>query len=116
MIIINKKLVTLLTLNFASAITLWPFILLRDRSSLNDAVLLNHEKIHLQQQVELLLIFFYLFYLIEYLLGRLKGRSQYQSYREISFEREAFNHENDLDYLNKRQAYSSFRFLFSGNP
>lgn len=116
MIIVNKKLVTLITLNFASAITLWPFILLRERSSLNDAVLLNHERIHLRQQAALLLIFFYLFYLIEYLLGRLKGKSHYQSYREISFEREAFNHENDLNYLNKRRAFSSFRFLFSGKP
>jgi hypothetical protein len=111
MLIVNKKLVTLITLDFASAITLWPFILLRSRSSLNDAVLLNHERIHLRQQAEMLLIFFYVLYLIEYLMGRLKGRSHYQSYREISFEREAFNHEFDLEYLNKRQAYSSFRFL-----
>jgi hypothetical protein len=112
MLIVNKKLVTLITLDFASAITLWPFILLRSRSLLNDAVLLNHERIHLRQQAEMLLIFFYMLYLIEYLMGRLKGRSHYQSYREISFEREAFNHENDLEYLNKRRHFSSFLFLF----
>ena len=111
MLIVNKKLVKLITLDFASAITLWPFILLRSRSSLNDAVLLNHERIHLRQQAEMLLIFFYVLYLIEYVMGRLKGKAHYQSYREISFEREAFNHESDLEYLNKRQAYSSFRFL-----
>ena len=111
MLIVNEKLVKLITFNFASAITLWPVIILRNQDDLNNLILLNHEKIHLRQQVEFLLLFFYLIYLIEYLIGRLKGKSHYQAYRHISFEKEAFDKENDLSYLTKRRYFSSVRYL-----
>jgi len=41
------------------AITLWPFVFIRDHG---DEVTINHEKIHLRQQVELLILGFYLLY------------------------------------------------------
>ncbi len=80
---------------------LFPFVLVRQPNP--DAVLLNHERIHLRQQLELLLLPFYIWYLIEYGLGRLRGLNHYAAYRNIRFEREAFAQETDLAYLKKRR-------------
>ena len=81
------------------AITIWPFIFVREKCSFNE-VDLNHEKIHGKQQLELLIIFFYLIYLVEWII---KG------YRNISFEREAYSNENNLDYLKTRKHYSMWK-------
>ena len=81
------------------AITIWPFIFVREECSF-DEVDLNHEKIHGKQQLELLIIFFYLIYLVEWII---KG------YRNISFEREAYSNESDLDYLKTRKHYSMWK-------
>ena len=51
-----------------NGITLWPFIILRSNSLKNDPILLNHERIHLRQQLELLIVFFYVWYAVEFLL------------------------------------------------
>ena len=47
-------------------LSLWPFIFLKNRSLKNDDILINHEKIHLRQQKELLIIPFYILYLLEW--------------------------------------------------
>lgn len=39
-----------------SGITLFPFILLRKKELRRNQILINHEKIHLRQQLELLII------------------------------------------------------------
>lgn len=88
------------TMNIAG-ITLWPFIVLRekykDSTSPRTKILVNHEKIHLAQQRECLVIPFYLIYLVEFI---------FKGYRGISFEREAFENDDDLDYLKKRKPYA----------
>jgi len=40
------------------ALTIYPFIFLRDPASRQDFTLINHERIHIYQQKELLWIFF----------------------------------------------------------
>ena len=50
-----------------TAMAVFPFILLRESRFGEDQVLINHEKIHLRQQAELLVIPFYIWYCIEYL-------------------------------------------------
>lgn len=80
---------------------LFPFVLVRRPNP--GAVLLNHERIHLRQQLELLLIPFYLWYLTEYFIRRLQHHDHYTAYRNICFEREAFTHEADLTYLKSRR-------------
>lgn len=94
-----------------SAITLFPFILLRNADFKNDAVLLNHEKIHLQQQRELLIIFFYIWYVLEYYYLVFKLKNRFLAYKSISFEREAYGNENDLTYLEKRKLWSFWKYL-----
>lgn len=79
------------------AVTIWPFIFVR--GSFNN-IDLNHENIHGKQQIELLLIFFYIIYFIEWI---------FKGYRKISFEKEAFNNENNLDYLKQRKLFAMWR-------
>ncbi|MCB0452541.1 MAG: hypothetical protein KDC94_06520 [Aequorivita sp.] len=93
-----------------NGITLWPFVVIKHHSLKEDAVFLNHEKIHLRQQAELLLVFFYLFYGLEFLLRLIQYQNRHEAYRNISFEREAYRYESELDYLKKRKAYGFFKF------
>lgn len=77
------------------------------RKDLND-IDLNHEKIHTAQMKEMLYIFFYIWYLIEYLVITLcnLSMSQNQRYHKIRFEKEAYDNQDNLDYLNTRKHYS----------
>jgi len=97
----------LLRKNFLG-ISLWPFIILKRKDLKQDKVFINHEKIHLRQQVEFLIIPFYLWYLMEYVYRLIQYRSTKLAYRNISFEREAYANEKDLNYLKSR---SFWRFL-----
>ena len=69
---------------------------------------LTHEAIHTLQMREMLFIFFYLWYLGEWLVRLFGGRD---AYRRIAFEREAYRHENDKPYLKKRKPYNWVRYL-----
>ena len=92
-----------------SGITLFPFILLRKKDAPFGEVLLNHERIHLRQQLELLILPFYIWYLCSYLFYRLKGLSHKAAYRAIPFEREAYTHENNHGYLQNRPIWAFLR-------
>lgn len=95
----------------ANAMAIFPFILLKNTAQKRDSVLINHEQIHLQQQLELLVLPFYLLYLLNYCINLIKYRNHYQAYFNISFEKEAYHFEKDLNYLSKRQWYSWIKFL-----
>lgn len=94
-----------------SGITLFPFILLRKKEYRQNKVLINHEKIHIRQQIELLIIPFYIWYLSEYYLKYLKYKNPHLAYRNISFEREAYANDQNLDYLKKRKFWSFINYL-----
>ena len=72
---------------------------------------INHETIHTKQMQELLYIFFYLWYVIEYLVKLIIYRNTKLAYRNISFEREASQNQYNLDYLNNRKHYSWFKCI-----
>lgn len=93
-----------------SAITLFPLIILRRPALRQDAVLINHERIHLRQQLELLVVFFYIIYVVEYYYWYFKLKNPYEAYKAISFEREAYAMEKDLDYLKTRKWWSFLKF------
>lgn len=90
---------------------LWPFIILRSKDLNKNQRLLNHERIHLRQQLELLLIFFYLWYGIEFLVHFVRYGNYYNAYRKISFEQEAYTHEHNLNYLKKRPLWSFLNYM-----
>lgn len=79
---------------------LFPFILLRYGSP--SEVLLRHERIHLRQQAELLVLPFYVWYLADYARHRLRGLKRREAYHAICFEREAYAHHYDPSYLSRR--------------
>ena len=69
--------------------------------------MINHEEIHTAQQKELLFVFFYLIYFFEWIIRLfINGRKAYDN---ISFEREAYNHENDFNYLKNRKLFAMWR-------
>ncbi len=80
-----------------------------------DSVTFSHERIHSAQQRELAFVFFYIIYVLEWLVRLLCCLSWLKAYRSISFEREAYANQADGTYLQRRQRYSSFKYLFNRN-
>jgi hypothetical protein len=95
-----------------TGITLFPFIILRSglRGTVESAVTINHEKIHIRQQLELLLVFFALWYFASFIAGLARGRGWYGAYRNIIFEREAFDRMYELDYLARRRPFGFLKY------
>ncbi|MFK5973707.1 MAG: hypothetical protein QM485_10555 [Flavobacteriaceae bacterium] len=93
-------------------LSFWPFIIVKSNSLKDDRVLINHEKIHLRQQQELLILPFYMFYIFEWLLRSIFYMDRYRAYQNISFEREAYANEKNLEYPSKRKAYSFIKYLW----
>ncbi|SDE30361.1 hypothetical protein [Riemerella columbipharyngis] len=92
-------------------IALYPFIILRRYEDKTNFVLINHEKIHLRQQLELLIIFFYIWYILEFLIRWTKYQNYDKAYRKISFEQEAYAHDQESNYLEKRKFWSFVKYL-----
>lgn len=93
------------------AINLFGIVFAKTR--LNDTVV-NHEFIHTLQQRELLFVFFYLIYIIEYLFRIIQYRSFKKGYYHISFEQEAYKNERNLAYKQMRKHYAWIEFLKKG--
>ena len=94
-----------------SGITLYPFIFLKSRDFKRDLILLNHEEIHLRQQLELLIIPFFVWYVLEYLFKIVKYKNHLKAYQNISFEVEAYQNEKDLEYLKSRSFWNFLKYL-----
>ena len=84
------------------AITLFPFIISRTKM---DPVLERHEKIHIAQQKELFVLFFYLIYGFDYLKGFIKYKSKTKAYFRIRMEQEAYINQQTEDYLKTRTRF-----------
>ena len=70
---------------------------------------LNHEEIHSAQMKEMLYVFFYLWYLIEWLIKVVEYKNFYEAYRNISFEVEAYGSMYNPCYLKNRQPFNWIR-------
>lgn len=92
-------------------LTLFPFVFLKHAQLKLNRVLINHERIHLRQQLELLILPFFIWYSLEFLMRYSHYKNWHQAYRNISFEREAYQHEQDLDYLKKRSFWNFLKYL-----
>lgn len=116
------------------AMTVWPFVFVRKDQEYNE-VDANHETIHGAQQVEchiviglILLImacvgifrlwwilctplFYFLFYVLEYMIRCLAYGDNEEGYRNISFEQEAYNMENTLPYMSFRTPFEWVKYL-----
>lgn len=106
--------VRLITFGWAAGITLAPFgiyILKKywDYPTYTFERIINHERIHWKQQLEMGIIFFYIWYLLEWFIKLfIYGK---KAYYNISFEREANAYENDFNYLKTRKTYSWIHYI-----
>ena len=87
------------------AINILGIIFTRDLSKIN-TIVINHESIHTEQLIECLFIFFYLIYVINYIINLIKYKDFKLAYRNLLFEIEAYNNQNNLEYLNNRNYYA----------
>lgn len=94
-----------------SGMALFPFILLNKKGYKQNADLINHELIHIRQQLELLIIPFYFLYLLNYLANLGVYRNHQKAYLNICFEREAYRMEKNPEYLKSRSFWGWLVFL-----
>lgn len=94
-----------------TGLTLFPFVFIKYSSLKENKVFLNHERIHLRQQLELLVLPFFVWYVLEFLIRYARYRNWFLAYRNISFEREAYAKEKDLNYLKSRSFWNFLQFL-----
>ena len=121
--------------NGFKAITLWPFVFARKKFNPLDDVTLNHEGIHLRQQLEVLVVAapviaslillsglswwwmcivpfaYYILYCIEYIVRLCLYGHGHEAYKNISFEQEAFLNERDFYYHKSRRAFAWVKYL-----
>jgi hypothetical protein len=97
-------------------LTVFPFIFIRKSYTerINEEKLeqiINHESIHIRQQKELFVIIFYLWYFLEFLIRYLKTFDFDEAYYSISFEKESYENEKNLEYLKNRKFWSFLKYL-----
>ena len=85
------------------AITLGPVVI--SRGTMSDTTK-NHETIHWQQYMELAIIGFLLMYLAYWLIGLIKYRDGSKAYYQIPFEQEAYQNQDNIDYLQQRKLWA----------
>lgn len=75
--------------------------------------ILNHELIHTKQMQELLFVPFYVWYLLEWLVRLVMYRDAKEAYRNISFEREAYNKQANFGYTfyKERKPYAFLQYI-----
>ncbi|MDX1471390.1 MAG: hypothetical protein R3213_07820 [Flavobacteriaceae bacterium] len=94
-----------------TAMSIFPFIILKRKNLKVDRILINHERIHLRQQLEMLIIPFYIWYFIEFLTKFFKYCAFREAYYNLSFEKEAYKNDGNLEYLKTRKAWSFLEYL-----
>ena len=93
-------------------LTIFPFVFIRYKEDRENVVLINHERIHLRQQLELLILPFFILYGLEFVFRLFEYKNFNTAYRNISFEREAYSNEKNLQYLIDRKLFSFAKFIF----
>jgi hypothetical protein len=90
------------------ACTIWPFIFCRRKLHDMD---LNHEIIHAEQQEEMLILPFFIWYGIEWLIRLIIYRNTFEAYRNISFEQEAYLNQHQAWYTSERCHFAWIKYL-----
>jgi hypothetical protein len=117
------------------AISIFPFIFARNDAHKLTDVDENHEKIHLRQQLEVMIAYtaiiaclvmfaglstwfflsipfiYYILYVLEYIIRVMLYENQKEGYRNISHEQEAYNNEDNLEYRKHRKLFSWVKYL-----
>lgn len=94
-----------------SGLSVYPFVIVSERKYCENTIFINHEKIHIRQQIEMLVLPFFIWYVLEYFVRLIQYKNRNLAYRNISFEREAYESESDLNYLKKRRFWKFLSYL-----
>jgi len=91
------------------AITIYPFIIFRDET---DEQTINHERIHIFQQRELLVLPFYILYVWYWLSNKFFHKDDSRlAYYNIPFEVEAYQNDQNLSYLFNRKSFNWWNYF-----
>ena len=85
-----------------SAINLFGVMFARKNAHISQRTI-RHEEIHTAQIKELLYVFFYILYLLNWIVNLFRSGN---AYRNIAFEREAYKNENDVNYIKTRKQFN----------
>lgn len=110
-IITSPLLIRFLMPKGTGGFSFFPFIVIARKTIQDDPVFIHHELIHIRQQAEMLLLVFLLWYYIEFLIRLVQYRDWKLAYRNISFEREAYAHENEFSYLKTRRFWAFLKYV-----
>jgi len=88
-----------------AAMAIFPFIFIMKGSELSEQTR-RHERIHFRQQLEMLILPFYLWYVLEWLIRTIATGKD--GYRLISFEKEAYGNDHIVGY---RKWYGWVKYL-----
>lgn len=89
------------------AINLFGILFVRGNARISERTI-RHEAIHTAQMKELWYVFFYLWYVTEWLVRLfMKGNA----YRNLWFEREAYSNEEDVIYLEDRKRFAWIKYI-----
>lgn len=72
---------------------------------------LRHETIHFHQQIELLFVFHWLLYGFFHIKGLITEGDGSNAYRQNPFELEAYDNDNDKNYLKKRELFAWVKYV-----
>ena len=89
----------------------FPFVLVKYDFDKMNKTFVNHEKIHLRQQLEMLILPFFIWYFLEYLIRLIQYKNAALAYQNISFEREAYANETDFNYLKNRSFFQFLKYI-----
>lgn len=102
--------VKIITFGWPFAITLAPFgIYIDAEDPQNFPITINEEKIHWKQQMEMLMIFFYIWYALEWIIKALTPPMG--AYIALGFEREAKANRYDYNYYITRKHYAWIKYI-----
>lgn len=112
MIIVQNRLSSFLLGRTYAAMCFLPFLFVNRGIDIREIPeSLNHERIHARQQIEMVWLFFFIWYCAEYLVRLLIYRSHRMAYLNLSHEREAYDNASDPDYLIHRRPYAWVKYL-----
>jgi hypothetical protein len=104
----QPKLILKIIMKRVVAISLYP-ISIYIKAGHGSPTTINHECIHWEQQKEMFGLFFYIWYLLEWVIKLFRyGR---KSYNNISFEREAYKNASNKDYLLTRKRFAWIKYI-----
>ena len=112
MIILRNKMTGhLLPVRFP-AMCIWPFVIIRPENNIPPVRdIMNHERIHGRQQLEMLWIFFFIWYVLEFFVRLMIYRNFMRAYQELAHEKEAYMNDDDPEYYKTRKPYSWVKYL-----